>query len=303
VKITSIVPLGFKDHSEAGNGFDASNRDDAINIQTHPVFGMYQPDAIATYEVQGETYVVTANEGDARDYDGFSEEDRVKDLDLDPTAFPDADTLQADENLGRLNITTTLGDTDGDGDYDQLFAYGARSFSIWDAEGNLVWDSGDQFEQKLAALLPDDFNATNDENDSFDNRSDDKGPEPEGVTIGRVGSRIYAFIGLERVGGIMMYDITDPDNPQFVNYVNNRDFSGDAEAGTAGDLGPEGVLFIDQDQSPTGQNLLVVTNEISGTTTVYSASVPEPGTVLGLLALGTIGAGTLSRKGQRQPTE
>jgi 2',3'-cyclic-nucleotide 2'-phosphodiesterase/3'-nucleotidase/5'-nucleotidase len=302
-EITSIVPLGFKDHSEAGNGFDASNRDDAINIQTHPVFGMYQPDAIATYEVQGETYVVTANEGDARDYDGFSEEDRVKDLDLDPTAFPDADTLQADENLGRLNITTTLGDTDGDGDYDQLFAYGARSFSIWDAEGNLVWDSGDQFEQKLAALLPDDFNATNDENDSFDNRSDDKGPEPEGVAIGRVGSRIYAFIGLERVGGIMMYDITDPDNPQFVNYVNNRDFSGDAEAGTAGDLGPEGVLFIDQDQSPTGQNLLVVTNEISGTTTVYSASVPEPGTVLGLLALGTIGAGTLSRKGQRQPTE
>jgi hypothetical protein len=104
--------------------------------------------------------------------------------------------------------------------------------------------------RKLATLLPDDFNATNDENDSFDNRSDDKGPEPEGVTIGRVGSRIYAFIGLERVGGIMMYDITDPDNPQFVNYVNNRDFSGDAEAGTAGDLGPEGVLFIDQDQSP-----------------------------------------------------
>jgi 2',3'-cyclic-nucleotide 2'-phosphodiesterase/3'-nucleotidase/5'-nucleotidase len=302
-EITSIVPLGFKDHSEAGNGFDASNRDDAINIQTHPVFGMYQPDAIATYEVQGETYVVTANEGDARDYDGFSEEDRVKDLDLDPTAFPDADTLQADENLGRLNITTTLGDTDGDGDYDQLFAYGARSFSIWDAEGNLVWDSGDQFEQKLAALLPDDFNATNDENDSFDNRSDDKGPEPEGIAIGRVGSRIYAFIGLERVGGIMMYDITNPDNPQFVNYVNNRDFSGDAEAGTAGDLGPEGVLFIDQDQSPTGQNLLVVTNEVSGSTTVYAATVPEPGTVLGLLALGGVGVGALGRKGQRQPTE
>jgi 2',3'-cyclic-nucleotide 2'-phosphodiesterase/3'-nucleotidase/5'-nucleotidase len=302
-EITSIVPLGFKDHSEAGNGFDASNRDDAINIQTHPVFGMYQPDAIATYEVQGETYVVTANEGDARDYDGFSEEDRVKDLDLDPTAFPDADTLQADENLGRLNITTTLGDTDGDGDYDQLFAYGARSFSIWDAEGNLVWDSGDQFEQKLATLLPDDFNSTNDENDSFDNRSDDKGPEPEGIAIGRVGSRIYAFIGLERVGGIMMYDITNPDNPQFVNYVNNRDFSGDAEAGTAGDLGPEGVLFIDQDQSPTGQNLLVVTNEVSGSTTVYAATVPEPGTVLGLLALGGVGVGALGRKGQRQPTE
>jgi 2',3'-cyclic-nucleotide 2'-phosphodiesterase/3'-nucleotidase/5'-nucleotidase len=303
-KITSIVPLGFKDHSEAGNGFDASNRDDAINIQTHPVFGMYQPDAISTYEVDGETYVVTANEGDAREYeDAFVEEQRVGDLLLDPDAFPNPEEIQEDDNLGRLNITTTLGDPDGDGDYDQLFAYGARSFSIWDAEGKLVWDSGDEFEQKLASLLPDDFNSNNDENDSFDSRSDDKGPEPEGIAIGMVGSRIYAFIGLERVGGIMMYDITDPDNPQFVNYVNNRDFSGDAEAGTAGDLGPEGVLFIDQDLSPTGQNLLVVTNEVSGSTTVYAATVPEPGTVLGLLALGGIGVGALGRKGQRQPTE
>jgi hypothetical protein len=295
---TDVVPLGYKDHSLAGNGLDASNRDGLINIQTHPVLGMYQPDAIATYEVNGQTYIVSANEGDARDYDGFSEENRVKDLTLDPTAFPDRETLQGDANLGRLNLTNTLGDTDGDGDYDQLFSYGARSFSIWDAEGNLVWDSGDQFEQRLAELLPEDFNANNDENGSFDSRSDDKGPEPEGVTVGRVGDRIYAFIGLERVGGIMMYDITDPTQPQFVNYVNNRNFSGDAEAGTAGDLGPEGLLFIPRLQSPTGKDLLVVTNEVSGTTTVYAATVPEPGAVLGLLALGGLGLGTLGRRAE-----
>lgn len=298
-EFTDIVPLGYKNHNLPGNGLDASNRDDSINIQNHPVFGMYQPDAIATYEVDGKTYIVSANEGDARDYDGFSEEDRIGDLTLDPDAFPNADVLQENENLGRLNITNTLGDTDNDGDFDQLFSYGARSFSIWDAEGKLVWDSGDQFEQILANLLPENFNATNDDNDSFDNRSDDKGPEPEGITIGMVGGRIYAFIGLERVGGIMMYDITDPTNPQFVNYVNNRNFSADAETPEAGDLGPEGVLFIRRDQSPTGKALVVVTNEISGSTTVYAASVPEPGTAMGLLTLGAVGVGVLGRKGQR----
>jgi DNA-binding beta-propeller fold protein YncE len=293
-----IVPLGFKDHSEVGNGLDASDRDDAINITNYPVFGMYQPDAIATYSVDGKTYVVTANEGDARDYDGFEEEERIKDLELDPTAFPDAEALQEDENLGRLDITTTLGDTDRDGDFDELYAYGARSFSIWDEDGKLVWDSGDQFEQKLADLLPDDFNSTNDENDSFDSRSDAKGPEPEGVTIGAIGNKVFAFIGLERVGGVMVYDVTDPTNPTFASYTNNRDFSGDAEAGTAGDLGPEGLLFISRQDSPTGKNLVVATNEVSGTTTVYE-TVPEPGTVAGLLVMGAMGAMGLKR--QRQP--
>ncbi len=293
-----IVPLGFKDHSAAGNGLDASDRDDTINIENYPVLGMYQPDAIATYTVDGKTYLVTANEGDAREYDGFEEEERIKDLDLDPTAFPNADALQADENLGRLDITTTLGDTDGDGDFDELYAYGARSFSIWDEDGNLVWDSGDQFEQKLAELLPDDFNSTNDENGSFDSRSDAKGPEPEGVTIGAIGDKVFAFIGLERVGGIMVYDVTDPSNPTFASYTNNRDFSGDAEAGTAGDLGPEGLVFISRENSPNGKNLVVVTNEVSGTTTVYEA-VPEPGTMAGLLVMGVMGAAGLKR--QRQP--
>ncbi|ACB52364.1 alkaline phosphatase [Crocosphaera subtropica ATCC 51142] len=288
---TNIIPLGFKDYSLDGNSLDASNEDGTINLQTYDnLFGMYQPDAIATYTVNGQTYIVTANEGDSRDYDGFSEEARVADVVLDPDAFPNATELQQDSVLGRLNITTTLGDIDNDGDFDELYSYGARSFSIWDDEGNLVFDSGNQFEVLLAQLLPEYFNASND-NNTFDNRSDDKGPEPEAVTIGRIGDQIYAFIGLERIGGIMIYNITDPENPSFVNYTNNRNFTEDVMTSAAGDLGPEGVVFINPEDSPTNSPLLVVANEISGTTSVYGISkVPEPNAILGLMTVGLMGS-------------
>ena len=233
-KVKKIWGLGTKDHSAPGNGLDASNRDGIINIQNWPVKGMYQPDAIAYYQAKGKKLLVTANEGDSREYEGtpgFVDEERIKDFVLDPIAFPNATTLQAEENLGRLKATLANGDTDNDGDYDELYSYGTRSFSIWTTNGHRIFDSGDDFEQITAAAYPDDFNSTNDENDSFDNRSDDKGPEPEGVAIGRVYGKTYAFIGLERMGGIMVYDISNPYCPAFVQYINNRDFSGDAEAG------------------------------------------------------------------------
>jgi hypothetical protein len=282
--VTDIVPLGFKDHYAEGKGIDASNRDDAINIASWPVHGMYMPDAIDAYRQGNRTYVVSANEGDARDYDCYSEEARIGDLDLDTGIFPDFEFLQAEENLGRLNTTTsfdTVGfDLDGD-EYvpltepaTELYSYGARSFSIWDSSGRLVFDSGDDFERITAATSPDNFNSNNDENDSFDSRSDDKGPEPEGIEIAQVYSKTYAFIGLERVGGIMVYDITNPRKPHFVVYVNNRDFTGDAEAGTAGDLGPEGLVFIAPGDSPNGMPLLIVGNEVSGTTTIFQIDGP-----------------------------
>jgi|GEM_PF-203270 len=264
--VTDIFPLGFKDHSQIP--LDASDRDEAINITTYQnLFGMYQPDGIATYEANGVTYIVTANEGDSRDYDTFGEEADIADLILDPTAFPNAAELQLDENLGRLEVTTTLGDTDSDGDFDELYAFGGRSFSIWEPteDGlNLVFDSGDQFEQIIAQQFPDFFNTTNDENE-FDNRSNDKGPETEGVAIGEIDEKTYAFISLERMGGIMSYDITNPSQPQFIEYINPRDFSGDPEAGTAGDLAPEGITFV-----PGENPQLIVSNEVSGTTTAYS---------------------------------
>ena len=87
-EITDIIPLGYKDHSQLGNGFFGTDRDDGnINIKSQPTRGLYQPDAIATYQVGGEVFIVTANEGDARDYDGYSEETRVRDLVLDQDRF------------------------------------------------------------------------------------------------------------------------------------------------------------------------------------------------------------------------
>jgi hypothetical protein len=236
---------------------------------------MYLPDAVASYTAWGKTFLVTANEGDARTYTGLNEEERVKKLKLDPVAFPNAADLQKDKNLGRLKVTKALGDTDGDGDYEKLYAYGGRSFSIWSSDGKLIFDSGSLLEQISAQFLPDNFNSDNDGNGTFDGRSDDKGPEPEGVTIGHVRGATYAFIALERIGGIMIFDITNPYQPQFVDYVNTRDFAGDPATDKAGDLGPEGLTFVPAWQSPTFQPLLIVGNEVSGSVVVFEIKPTE----------------------------
>jgi DNA-binding beta-propeller fold protein YncE len=277
-KITKIQSLGTKDHMLDYAALDTSDKDGGINIKNWPVKGLYMPDSIASYTYKGRAFLVTANEGDSRDYDGYSEEKRVKDLALDPTVFPNAAELQKDANLGRLKTTIANGDIDGDGDFDEIYSYGARSFSIWNTSG-LVFDSGSDFERMTAEVNPDDFNSTNDENDSFDGRSDDKGPEPEGLAIGKIKNHTYAFIGLERVGGVMVYDITNPYKVTFVEYINNRNFTVDAQLSDGstnpevGDLGPEGLAFISADKSPSKKPLLVVGNEVSGTTTIYEINI------------------------------
>lgn len=277
--ISAVVGLGFKDHSIAGMGIDPSDRDDTINIRTIPVFGMYQPDGIAYYEVNGQGYVVSANEGDSRDYDAYSEEERIKDVDLDATVFPNAAALQENEAIGRLTITTANGDIDNDGEFEELYAFGARSFSIWNATtGALVWDSGDEFETIIAQEYPNDFNSGNDENNDFEGRSDNKGPEPEAVEIVVNGSNIYALIGLERMGGVLVYNITDPNNPSFESYANNRDFSvvnatiNGATNDSIGDLGVEDVLYISNVKTNSTSHYAVTSNEISGTITVFEIS-------------------------------
>lgn len=270
-KVLKIAPLGFKDWTQSG--FDASDRDNAINVAPWPVFGMYQPDGIASYRVGRHTYLVTANEGDAREYETFSEETRVGSLALDPVAFPDAALLKRNAALGRLTVTKTLGDADGDGDFDHLYTLGGRSFSIWrvNANGSLTqtFDNANQFEQIAASLAPGPFNSDNVANGSFDTRSDNKGPEPEGVALGEVNGRTYAFIGLERIGGVMVYDISDPAAARFVQYLNPRDFTGNAPDGTAGDLGPEGLEFVPATHSPTGRPLLIVAHEVSGSVAIF----------------------------------
>ncbi len=284
--ISELLPLGFKDFRVTGNGFDPSDRDGVvagggnagrIGIGNFPVYGMYQPDAIASYVVGGVTYLVTANEGDIREWDApYSEVARVSSLTLDPSLPA---WLKDDAVLGRLNVTNRRGFTTAGGPFKELYAFGGRSFSIWTTTGSLVFDSGDELEQITAAAHPANFNASN-TNNSLDNRSDDKGPEPEGVVVGEVDGRFYAFIGLERIGGIVVYDVTDPRDARFVQYINNRDF-GVADVATSvqgdgavRDLGPEGLLFIPSAQSPNGIPLLVVGNEVSGTTTIYGFSKP-----------------------------
>lgn len=266
-KVTAVRGLGFKDHSLPGNGLDASDRDSAINIANWPVFGLYQPDTIAAFRDRGEVFIVTANEGDDR-----GETARVGSLALDPVAFPNAAALRQNANLGRLTVSTIEGDDDGDGDYERLFSYGARSFSIYKSTGEQVYDSGDEFERVTAAAFPEFFNADNEEN-TFDNRSDNKGPEPEGVAVGTIGRQRLAFVGLERIGGVMIYDITDPYAPAFCSYVNSRDF-GVGETAFDTDLAPEGLTFVEA-RGGSRTPLLFVTNEVSGTVAAFEVSGGE----------------------------
>jgi DNA-binding beta-propeller fold protein YncE len=293
--VTDILPLGYKDHSLPGAGLDASDRDGpgnnpALNIASWPVKGMYQPDAVAAFTVGGQTYYATANEGDARDYVGFAEEVRVGagSYPLDPAAFLDGTLKSSNDELNRLTVTNQLGDTDGDGDFDEIYVFGGRSFSLWNEQGDLVFDSGDQLEQLVASLLPPEaFNANNVEDELFDNRSDNKGPEPEGLAIAYYGESVLLFVALERVGGVMAFDITDPSHPVFLTYFNDRDFASPFDP--LNPLGPEGLLYIAAVDSPNGRPLLIVTNEISGTIDILAVDIPAPA-ALGLLALGLAGA-------------
>jgi hypothetical protein len=247
--ITKILPLGFKDFNTAANGIDVSDRDAAINFTPWKLFGIYMPDAIASMLYNGTTYLFTANEGDSREYTGFTDVKRLSTLTLDATAFPNGTTLKQDAQMGRLNIVTTSGDTDGDGDYDALYSLGARSFSIWNGTtGALVFDSKNQLDVEAKML-----------NVYDDARSDDKSIEPEAITLGKVGSKTLAFVGLERVDAVAIYDVTNPTTPSFVKMIK----TGDA---------PEGVLFIPASKSPIQQSLLVVSSENDGLIKVYKAN-------------------------------
>ena len=292
-----VKALGYKDWGKYQ--LDFSNKDEVPEFKNiQGLYGMYQPDTIASYTWNDSTFIVSANEGDAREYDGFSEEVRVKDIiDADELnqALSTELQIQYDESggknyLGRLKVTTALGDSDKNGEFEKLYAYGARSFSIWDKNVNLVFDSGDDFGKISSAILGDNFNAAHTKNKG-DNRSDDKGGEPEAIDVGEIAGRTYAFIAQERAGDLFVYDITNPFNTAFVTHYNNRDFTLDyemdddladpcdssegmdcTEVNKAGDLGPESIKFISATDSPTSKPLVIVGNEVSGTVTVYQVT-------------------------------
>lgn len=272
LEITDIISFGKKDHSLPQNSLDTSDETDFIFNASWPIKGLYMPDAVSYYSVNGTGYIATANEGDARDYSGYAEERKLDDADyvLDPAVFSDIAILKLKTNLGDINVTAASGDADGDGLYEEIHVFGGRSFSIFEAEtGNLVYDSGNDFEVITAAdpSLGGIFNASND-NNNFKNRSDNKGPEPEGIVVKQIGDQAYAFVLLERIGGMMVYNVTDPANPIYLQYVNSRGtVPGDPESG---DLGPEGVVFIEATDSPTGKALVILSNEVSATISIYS---------------------------------
>ena len=297
----TIKGLGFKDWSQYQ--FDGMEDGTVSFGHYRQLYGMYMPDTIASYAWKGANFILTANEGDAREYffdtlntDGEQDEDLCdaaggQDFDDDDGCLSfseevnarklryeegsNLDTLAGGDPknydftakpLGNLKVTNMLGDSDDDGEYEGIYSYGARSFSIWDSNGVQVFDSGDDFERITAALHGNGFNNDNEENEG-DARSANKGPEPEALTIGQVGERTYAFIGTERMGGIFVYDITNPYNANFVDYVINRELSEGADI--SGDSGPEGMVFVSANDSPTGKALVIIGNESSGTVAVW----------------------------------
>lgn len=262
------------------NGLDPSDRDNAagtgaaIRIGNWPVYGMYQPDAITAVTIGGQTYLATANEGDAREWGTFIEEVRAgaATYPIDASLLNLYPSLKTNAQLGRLNVVNNLGDLDGDGVFDEIYTLGGRGFTLWNADGNLIWDSGNEFETRTAAYYPSNFNAGHTTN-SMDDRSDNKGPEPEAIASTVINDSTYVMVGNERIGGVFMYNVSNVTSPSYSDYFNARNFTvtpnlANVDNGTVGDLGPEVVCHIPSTASPNNTDLLLVGNEISGTMSI-----------------------------------
>jgi DNA-binding beta-propeller fold protein YncE len=280
-EITAIHPVRLKSFRSlpeggaklislaSGTGLDASDQDGGVRILHWPIGGMYQPDGIATFQQDGHTFLVTANEGDPRDYFDYEEAIAVGELaaagiEVDPSN--PARYLLGDDQLGRLEISRAAGDNDGDGDLDEFVTFGTRSFSIWkrgDEGLELVFDSGNDFEQTISQVAPQLFNTESNAESLTDVRSVSRGPEPENIVVFELAGQRLAAIGLERTGGVMLYDITRPREARLLSFIQ-------PDEAEYRDLAPEGLLFIAADRNPTGKPLLVLCNEGSGTMTAYA---------------------------------
>ena len=299
--ILDVTSLGYKDWGAAGLLIDTSDRDNqaltgaSMNLQSYagvPLKGMYLPDTIASMQKGGETYLLTANEGDDREWTCFAEKVRAGDASLSTnwSTGTVSSLLNTNAKLARMNTTNVFPTKAA---FDAIYTYGGRSFSIWNSSGELVWDSGSQLEEIIARDYPTAFNS--DSSDSaasallmvqgqagrMDGRSDDKGPEPEALAVGTIGAQTFAFVGLERMGGIMVYDVSNPAAPSFVRYKNAA-LEGlalnPANNSTPGsyDVSPEGMVFVPAAASPNAKPMLIVANELSGTTTMYEVRVANP---------------------------
>ncbi|MGN1413905.1 MAG: choice-of-anchor I family protein [Anaerovoracaceae bacterium] len=247
-----VYPLGFQNY---GTTKVDLQKNDTIELKNYEnVYGIKMPDGISVITIGGKTYLLTANEGDSRaDWPGLDNE------------YENVTSPTGNVTLDKKVVWFNANLWDGL-DSEKAYVFGGRSFSIYEADENglrLVYDSGSDFEQITAEKLPEYFNTSNDKI-SIDNRSGKKGPEPESVVTGTVGGKTYAFIALERIGGVMVYDITDPANAEFVNYINSREFDDVIQ----GDVSPEGLCFVPAAGS-NGKAMLLAACEVSGTLAVY----------------------------------
>lgn len=304
--LVNVMPLGYKDHSTGATGLDADNKDLAGVIANKPVMGMYLPDALATTKVGGVQYIITANEGDSRSYPcvlGGTSTTTVQDEDAafsKIAASTVSSTVTAATGIGNLK-TTPFAPAGVSGSpvssttkVTSAYSFGTRSFSVWkanDAEGifkaDRVYDSGDSIEQFLLKTRPAQFNADWDTTTGLikpvDSRSNAKGPEPEGIAIGSAYGKKWMALALERDSGVLLYDVTDPLNPEMVDYENTSVITGNILTsktnGAAGDVSPEGVTFVSPLESPTGAALFIVSYELSGTVAIFEIPPRVPGPV------------------------
>jgi len=321
-EIIQISGLGYKSFNSDGKGLDALADGTAL-IAKQNVMGMYQPDAIATLTANDTTYLVTANEGDAREWpcflggtDGAKAEKEAQKISgvYDST---DSTITAVNTAVGSLEVTqfapanAQVAKIDKNTKVKTAYTFGTRSFSVWKAnnlEGvdsaDLKWDSGDAIEKitstERPAFFNADWNTTSGYVNGVDARSTKKGPEPEGIAVGQAYGTNWIVVGLERDGGLLLYDATNPEAPTFVDYINTSNPGGNLLAGkyssTAGDVSPEGIVFVSPEDSPTGKAMVLVSYELSGTVGIYEIPQKLPGSPRNVVARGGNGMIKVSYK-------
>ena len=309
-KVKSLGKIEIKDQK-----IDIADDDTANPVIGSPanIFALYMPDTLQAVNIGGVDYYITANEGDDREYGDYEDLEKAKDLENDQgesllSAQLQNDLLDTDSK--KLRVLKDLGKNDA-GVYDELYMTGTRSFTIWNADGTRVFDSGSDFEEEIASSLPSYFNTRVDDTDDADDiqdltddnipfemigetafffegvdaRSLKKGVEPEALAIHKIGDKTFAYIGLEKQGGMFVYDISTPAASTMVEYINDVDYS--ALPTVAGDLAPEGMVAFEQD----AKHYLAVANELSSTLALYELATDGRATKLISINLGGFGTG------------
>lgn len=288
-EFVDIRSLGFIDYSDETNAIDVV-LDKTYSPTTYQyTYGVPMPHSIELIEIEGTTYLLTANEGASRTYcyntstkfisnlttaTLTSNEPKV-DANGDPVydangeeVYPTAASVQV------LNNTYTAGLEEGveeDGSDTPHYIFGTRSFSIYEADSmSLLYDSANSLEAKTNELLPSNFNCTNNMMGK-EKGATARGVEPKAVITSAINGRYFAFIALEAIGGVMVYEITDPSTPEYINYINTRDFS----TSIKGDVSPGCIALADANSSKNELPTFFVGYDVTATLGSYTITATD----------------------------